>query len=80
MGADRFLEVFVDAPIEVCRQRDPKGMYARADAGTLPRFTGVGAGYEAPETPDLHLETDRLSPEEAVEQIVGALRKRGLPV
>ena len=80
VGADRFLEVFVDAPIEVCRQRDPKGMYARADAGTLPRFTGVGAGYEAPETPDLRLETDRLSPEEAVEQIVGALRKRGLPV
>jgi bifunctional enzyme CysN/CysC len=70
VGAGRFLEVFVDAPLDVCRARDPKGMYARAMAGTLPRFTGVGAAYEPPEAPDLHLHTDALSPEEAVERIM----------
>ncbi len=80
VGTERFLEIFVDAPIDVCRQRDPKGMYARADAGNLPRFTGVGAGYEAPEAPELHLRTDQLTPEEAVEQIIAALRERGLAV
>lgn len=48
VGADRFVEVFVDAPPEVCRQRDPKGLYARAHAGALANFTGFDAPYEAP--------------------------------
>jgi bifunctional enzyme CysN/CysC len=78
VGRERFLEVFVDAPLEVCQQRDPKGMYARAMAGNLPRFTGVASGYEAPEAPDLHLRTAEISPLEAVEQVVAALRERGL--
>ncbi len=76
IGPDRFIEVFVDAPLEVCRQRDPKGMYARAMAGNLPRFTGIGAAYEPPETPDLHLQTDRISAEEAVERILAVLQAR----
>ncbi|MCC6886909.1 MAG: adenylyl-sulfate kinase, partial [Hyphomicrobiales bacterium] len=78
VGDARFLEVFVDAPLEICQQRDPKGMYARARAGTLPRFTGIAASYEPPEAPDLHLHTDVLTPEQAVEQVLGALRARGL--
>ncbi len=76
VGAARFIEVFVDAPLEVCRQRDPKGHYARALAGNLPRFTGIGAAYEAPEAPDLHLHTDQLSPEMAVERILETLQGR----
>lgn len=52
-----FLEVFVDTPIAECRRRDVKGLYARADAGMLPQFTGVGAPYEPPEAPELRLDT-----------------------
>ena len=51
----RFVEVFVDTPLEVCEQRDPKGMYARARAGEIPNFTGVHAPYEEPRTPEVHV-------------------------
>jgi bifunctional enzyme CysN/CysC len=50
-----FIEVFVDTPVEVCSQRDPKGLYAKAAAGNLPNMTGVGQVYEPPITPDLIL-------------------------
>ena len=73
VGARRFAEVYVDAPLDVCRSRDPKGMYARALSGNLPRFTGIGAAYETPETPDLHLSTDMIGPEQAVEQILALI-------
>jgi adenylyl-sulfate kinase len=78
VGPERFLEVFVDAPLDICRQRDPKGLYARAVAGSLPRFTGIGSGYETPQAPDLHLRTAEISALEAVEQVLDALRRRGL--
>ncbi|MEN0074764.1 MAG: adenylyl-sulfate kinase, partial [Paracraurococcus sp.] len=52
-----FVEVFVDAPLEECIQRDPKGLYAKALAGTIPNFTGIGSAYEPPEAPDLVLRT-----------------------
>jgi bifunctional enzyme CysN/CysC len=78
IGAGRFLEVFVDAPLEVCQQRDPKGFYARARQGGMPRFTGLGATYEPPLKPDVHLHTDKQAPEQAAEMLVSALRKRGL--
>jgi bifunctional enzyme CysN/CysC len=51
----RFVEVFVDTPLEVCEQRDPKGMYARARAGEIPNFTGVHAAYEEPHKPEVHV-------------------------
>ena len=57
LAPGEFLEVFVDTPIEECRRRDPKGLYAKADAGQLQNFTGVSAPYEAPFSPDLHLRT-----------------------
>ncbi|GIW39688.1 MAG: adenylyl-sulfate kinase [Candidatus Binatia bacterium] len=72
-----FIEVFVDAPLEVCEARDPKGHYKKARAGSLPDFTGVSAPYEAPENPELRLRTDRLSPEECVSRIVAFLEERG---
>src|SRR5690606_13823864 len=53
-----FVEVFVDCPLPVAEQRDPKGLYKKARAGQLPSFTGIDAPYEAPESPDVHLRTD----------------------
>jgi len=78
VGSHRFLEVFVDAPLDVCQRRDPKGMYARALSGTLPRFTGIGAGYERPMQPDIHLHTDTTNPAECVAIVIEILRQRGL--
>jgi bifunctional enzyme CysN/CysC len=54
----RFCEIFVDAPLQVCERRDPKGLYAKARRGELARMTGIDSPYEAPERPDLHLHTD----------------------
>ncbi len=53
-----FLEVFVNAPIEVCEQRDPRGLYRKARAGQIPQFTGIASPYELPEHPDIELRTD----------------------
>jgi bifunctional enzyme CysN/CysC len=72
--ADRFVEVYLDTPIEVCEQRDPKGLYAKARAGEIKEFTGVSAPYEAPEKPEVTLRTDQLSVEECVAQIMEQLR------
>ncbi len=73
-----FIEVFVDASVDECRRRDPKGLYQKADAGLLPGFTGVDAPYEAPEAPELHLRTTDASPEELAEFVVADLRRRGV--
>lgn len=70
LPAGRFIEVFVNAPLEVCEQRDVKGLYAKARAGQLKEFTGVSAPYEAPENPEINLHTDTTTPEEAVAQII----------
>ncbi len=75
---DRFLEVFVDAPLELCQRRDPKGLYRRAQAGEVAFFTGVSAPYEVPCSPSVHLHTDRNTAQECVEQILSALRERGV--
>ena len=73
-----FIEVFVDAPIDECRRRDPKGLYRKADAGLLRGLTGVDAPYEAPDAPELHLRTAEASPEDLAERVVAELRRRGL--
>ena len=78
MGDVRFIEVFVDTPLEECIRRDPKGLYARALAGEIANFTGVGSPYEAPETPDVHLLTSGRSPEELADAIEARLRREGL--
>lgn len=65
-----FLEIFVDAPLEVCARRDPKGLYAKAMRGELRNFTGVDSPYERPETPDVHLDTQKLAPEDCVELVM----------
>jgi bifunctional enzyme CysN/CysC len=68
-----FMEIFVDASLEVCARRDPKGLYAKATRGEIRNFTGVDSPYEHPETPDLHLDTEKLSPEECVELVMRSL-------
>jgi bifunctional enzyme CysN/CysC len=71
-----FLEVFVDAPLEVCEQRDPKGLYARARAGVLPDLTGIGAPYQSPRSPDLVLRSGEESVEAVVERVMRLLCTR----
>ena len=71
-----FIEVFVDAPVEVCEQRDPKGHYARARAGEITGFTGVDASYSPPTSPEIHLRTDRLELDQAVDQLIELINTR----
>jgi len=73
-----FIEVFVDIPVEVAEQRDPKGLYRKARAGEIPNFTGISAPYEAPEAPEIHLRTDQLSVEESVAKIMEYLHSQNL--
>jgi len=74
----QFIEIFVDAPLELCEQRDPKGLYARARAGELAGLTGVGAPYEAPANPDLVLGSDGETVEEEVARVMDLLAARKL--
>lgn len=78
VDAGEFVEVFVDAPLEVCIQRDPKGLYKKARAGEIKNFTGFDSPYEAPEEPELHIRTDETTPEDAAEQVIDQLISRGL--
>ncbi len=71
-----FIEVFVDAPLEVCEARDPKGLYARARAGEISEMTGIDSPYEAPESPELSLDTDASAPEELAELLVAEVTSR----
>jgi bifunctional enzyme CysN/CysC len=70
-----FVEVYVDAPLEACEQRDPKGLYAKARRGELKNFTGINSPYEAPEHAELHLPTAELPPEACVDEILRSLAK-----
>lgn len=73
-----FLEIFVDAPLEVAESRDPKGLYKKARAGEIKGFTGIDDPYEAPMNAELHLRTDQLSVEQSVQQLLDLLEERGL--
>ena len=73
---DDFVEVLVECPLEVCEQRDVKGLYQKARAGQIKEFTGISAPYEPPAKPELALRTDRQSVDESVAAIVGLLAQR----
>lgn len=77
VGAGRFIEVFVDTPLEVCESRDPKGLYKKARAGELRNFTGIDAVYEAPESPDIHLNGEQLVTN-LVRQLLDLLREEDI--
>jgi adenylylsulfate kinase len=72
-----FIEVYVECALEVCETRDPKGLYKKARAGQIPEFTGISAPYEAPQSPEFTLRTDRLSVEQCVEQLMAHLASNG---
>ncbi len=76
VGADDFLEVFVNTPLAVCEDRDVKGLYAKARAGQIKDFTGIDSPYEAPVHPFLDLQTAHLTVEEAAQTLIDALSGR----
>ncbi|HLU70402.1 MAG TPA: adenylyl-sulfate kinase [Fibrobacteria bacterium] len=75
VGAD-FVEVFVDAPLELCEQRDVKGLYKKARAGEIRAFTGISSPYEAPESPEIHLKTGEENLDESVQRVLEWLTAR----
>jgi adenylylsulfate kinase len=72
-----FIEIFVDAPLEVCAERDVKGLYEKAFAGEIPQFTGVSDPYEAPAAPELHIKTDEEEPKESAARVIVHLEELG---
>ena len=72
-----FIEVFIDTPLDVCEERDPKGMYKKARTGEIPNFTGISDPYEPPENPELVIHTTDSTPQEAALQIIALLETRG---
>ena len=78
MSPDRFIEVFVDCPLEICENRDPKGLYKKARAGELKGFTGIDAPYEAPQNPELVVNTNELDVAGCTEQVIAYLMEHGL--
>jgi bifunctional enzyme CysN/CysC len=76
LAKDEFVEIFVDASLEQCIERDPKGLYKRALAGEIKNFTGIGQAYEAPTSPDIHLDANSSEPVAMAEQVIDELTRR----
>jgi len=76
--AGEFLEVFVDTPLAVCEERDPKGLYRKARAGDIKHFTGIDSPYEVPENAEIVIDTTKFDPDSAADQVIAALRERRL--
>jgi len=74
----RFIEIFMDTPIEECMKRDVKGLYKKALAGEIKQFTGVDDPYESPENPEIRLKTCEATPEESSQQVLAYLEREGL--
>src|SRR5690606_37546665 len=72
------VEIFVDTPLAIAEKRDPKGLYRKARSGKLANFTGIDSPYEAPQSPELRIETTTESPEDAADRIVQWLEERGV--
>lgn len=77
ISGDSFVEVYVKCDLEVCEARDPKGLYKKARAGLIPEFTGISAPYEAPENPELVVDTSRESLQESATRVLAYLEERG---
>lgn len=76
VGAESYIEIFVDCPLEVCEKRDVKGLYAKARAGEIPNFTGISSPFESPENPEIRIETHKNEPEECVKQIINIIESK----
>lgn len=72
-----FIEIFINTPLEVCEQRDPKGLYVKARAGQIKQFTGIDSPYEAPLKPEITIESGKQTVAQSVDQIIAELAKRG---
>lgn len=72
-----FIEIFVDTPIEVCEERDPKGLYKKARKGEIKNFTGIDSPYEKPIDPDIHIENSKVEINENIDKIILYLQKNG---
>ena len=72
-GDLKFMEVFIDTPLDICERRDPKGLYAKARQGILRNFTGVDSPFESPEHPDVRLSTVGRAPEDLAQELVGRI-------
>jgi adenylylsulfate kinase len=77
LPAGEFIEIYVDASLETCEKRDPKGLYKKARAENLPNFTGISAPYEAPEKPELVLDSNRKEVDELANEVITYLEKNG---
>jgi len=77
-GDGEFIEIFCRCGLEVCEERDPKGLYRKARTGEILEFTGISAPYEEPEAPEIVLETDKMSVEICVERVIAFLEERGI--
>jgi len=75
VGEDEFVEIFVDTPLSIAEQRDPKGLYKKARRGEIKNFTGVDSPYEEPEAPEIYLDTTSLTPEKAADYVLATLRR-----
>ena len=73
-----FIEIYCNAPIEICEARDVKGMYKKARAGQIPEFTGISSPYEAPQNPELSVDTGKEEIDASVQQVIGEMVQRGL--
>ena len=78
VAAGDFIEIYCKAPLEICEQRDPKGLYKKARAGQIPEFTGISSPYEAPELPEIILNTEEYPIDECVNLIVNYLHKHSI--
>ena len=74
----QFVEVYVDAPLDLCRERDPKGLYAKAERGEIKQFTGIDSPYEAPDAPEVHIDAGYLNVAESVNQLLAHLHDIGV--
>lgn len=79
IGPENLIEIYVNAPLEVCEQRDVKGLYKKARLGLIPEFTGITSPFEPPENPDIEVRTDLMSIEESVEKCMELILKDIVP-
>lgn len=73
-----FVEIYVECSVETCKKRDPKGLYEKAEEGKIENFTGVNHPYQEPENPDVHIDTEELSPEECADKVIDYLEENDL--
>lgn len=76
VGEQYFFEIYIDTPIELCEQRDPKGLYKKARAGKIKNFTGIDSPYEIPKNPDLHIHTKNVNVEDCVKKVITFVKEK----